>query len=159
MLKKTGILFCLLVFTFQAVIFNVLLYGFILTVKLDDGKYAQGLQSISLTKEQYKKLQWLNKDEFSFGKYLIDVQEEKRVGDKITLSYKVDLKEKDFLEKLMEHAKNSKNKKSAGFVFPYKVAEPDAINFISQITTVKYNTKCVSILEAQQERSSPPPKA
>ena len=159
MLKKAGILFCLLVFTFQAVLFNGFLYGFILTVKLDEGKYAQGLQSMSLSQDQYKKLQWLNKDEFSFGKYLIDVKEEKKSGDKIILSYKVDLKEKDFLEKLIEHARNSKNKKAAGFAFPYKVTEPDAINFSTQITTVKYNSHFVSILEAQPERFSPPPKA
>jgi hypothetical protein len=98
-------------------------------------------------------------DEFSFGRYLIDVKEEKNLGDRILIFYKVDLKEKDFLEKLTEHANNSKNKKGAGFAFPCKISEPGTINFISQSTTLKHKNTCVSILETQGDRSSPPPKA
>src|ERR1035437_9606642 len=138
MFKKAGVIFCLMVFTFQAVLFNAFLYGFILSVKLDEGKFSEGLQSISLTQKQYKKLQWLNADEFSFGNYLIDVKEQKKSGDKIILSYKIDLKEKDFLEKLTEHAKNSKNKKTAGFSFVCKVSEPQAINFMAQVTVIQH---------------------
>ncbi len=158
MFKKAAVIFCLLVFAFQTVLFNAFLYGFILSVKLDEGKYSQGLQSISLTQNQYKKLQWLSADEFSFGNYLIDVKEQKKLGNKILLFFKIDLKEKDFLEKLTEHAKNSKNKKTSGFSFVYKVSEPQAINFLAQITTIQHKNKVVSIRETQQDKSSPPPK-
>ena len=128
-------------------------------LKLDEDKFSQGLQSISLTKNQYKKLQWLNEDEFSFGNYMFDVKEIKKTNDKVVLLCKVDLKEKDFLEKLTEHAKNSKNKKASGFSFPFKVSEPHSIKFISQGTFFKHKNNIVSILETQHDKSSPPPKA
>src|ERR1700741_4647098 len=124
MFKKAGAIFCLLVFTFQAILFNLFLYGSVLMVKLDDDKFSQGLQSISLTESQFKKLQWLNEDEFSFGNYLFDVKEIKKTNDKLILFCKVDLKEKDFLEKLTEHTKNSKNKKASGFSSHFKISEP-----------------------------------
>jgi len=159
MFKKAGVIFCLLVFTFQAVLFNIFLYGSILTVKLDENKYSQGLQSVSLTQKQYKKLQWLNEDEFSFGNYMFDVKETRKIEDRVVLICKVDLKEKDFLEKLTEHAKSSKNKKTSGFSFPFKISEPHSINYISYNTFLKHKNSVVSILETQQDRSSPPPKA
>jgi hypothetical protein len=159
MLKKAGVIFCLVVFTFQAVLFNLFLYGSVLTVKLDEDKFSQGLQSVSLTKSQYKKLQWLNEDEISFGNYLIDVKEEKQIGDKIILSYKIDLKEKDFLEKLTENEKSQKKKNATGSSVPFKVSESYSLNFIAQITFLKHVHKTVSVLETQQDKSSPPPKA
>ena len=109
MFKKAGIVFCLLAFTFQAVLFNVFLYGFILSVKVDENKFSQGVQQFSFTQKQYQKLQWLNSSEFVFGNYLFDVKEIKKEKNKTILLCKVDLKEKDFLEKLVEHTKNNKN--------------------------------------------------
>ena len=127
-------------------------------VKSDENKYLQGTQSISLSQSQYKKLKWLDEDEFSFGNYMIDVKEEKKEGDKIILICKVDLKEKDFLEKLIEHTKNSTTKKTSGFSFLYNNTSPSKINFIEQSKTILHKNILVCVYETQQDKSSPPPK-
>src|ERR1700751_426628 len=99
MFKKASIFICLFVFCFQAFFFNAFLYGVILSAKIDEGGYTKQL---SISKNQYKKLNWLSRSEFSFGNYFFDIKEIKRSGDKITLLIKTDLKEKNFLEKLVE---------------------------------------------------------
>ncbi len=156
MLKKAGILFCLLAFTFQALLFNAFLYGVILSAKIDEGGYTK---QITLLHDQYKNLNWLNKTEFLFGNYLFDVKEIKNGKDEIVLLCKVDLKEKNFLEKLADDIKHSKNKKTATFSFVYKVSEPYQLNFITESKKMCYPKIIISIAEIVKDKSSPPPKA
>ena len=108
-LKKTGIVFCLIAFVFQAVLFNVFLSGLIVFAKIEAKEDLADVKQIVLTQKQYEKLQWLNENEFTIDNYLFDVKKIKQDGNKILLSYKVDLKEKSFLEKLTEHFKHNKN--------------------------------------------------
>jgi hypothetical protein len=159
LLKRTGILFCLLAFAFQAVLFNVFLFGFILSEKMNKDKYAEGTQTLTLTLKQYKNLQWLSRDEITLDNFLIDVKEVKKVGNKVTLICKIDIKEKDFTDSLIDYLKNTKNKKSAGFSSVYEVSGPSEVIFIAQVKTILHKNNSVSVFETLQGKSSPPPKA
>jgi hypothetical protein len=160
MLKKAAILGCMLAFLFQAVLFNAFLYGFILSVKIAENNDHEGIQHIALSQKQYEKLQWLNEDEFSFGNYLIDVKEVKTQGDYLLLSYKVDLKEKDFLEKLIDHVKHSKNKKASFVSIEYKITE--SLRVLSPANTENTSYKILPVTMppgAGLDKTVPPPKA
>jgi hypothetical protein len=155
MMKKVTIFICLLVFCFQAILFNAFLYGVILSSKIDESGYTKQL---SLTQNQFKNLNWLSKNEFSIGNYLVDVKDIQCYAYKIVLSYKVDLQEKNFLEKLAEDLKNSKNKKLTSSSFVFQCTEPQQFGFFSQSKEFFYKKMHVSIRETVKEKNSPPPK-
>jgi hypothetical protein len=156
MTKKIGILFCLLALIFQVLIYNVFLFGVILFAKLDDSGYTE---QITMSVDQYAKLNWHNEHEFSINSFLFDAKELKKTKDHVTLVYKIDVKEKNSLEKLLEDFKRSKNKKIAFFAGVYNISEPYELTFVTDNKKTFFTEPLVSINEPAIEKTSPPPKA
>ncbi|HEX7415207.1 MAG TPA: hypothetical protein VF411_14270, partial [Bacteroidia bacterium] len=108
MLKIIIIYFFLGTFLFQVLGFNLFLYGFTLLSKHEE-KAGTALW-MEFTERQYAKLK-LNESEFTYNNNLYDVITSKKENGNIQLFCKIDAKEKDFLEKLIESFKQSKTKK------------------------------------------------
>lgn len=107
----------LFVFVFQTIIFNAFLFIGVVAAKMEASELKEGSSELVFSKTQYKKVQWLNESEFTLGGNLYDLKEMYKDGDKTILVCKMDLKEKDVLEKLVEFFKHTKNKKSISFSF------------------------------------------
>ncbi len=156
MFKITGIYICLAAFLLQTLLFNLALFCGVSYAKLMESDFSETVYSVSLTKTQYQNLKWLNKSEFAFGDYMIDVKGTKKENNLITISYKVDIKEKNFLEKLAEHLKQ---KKSFTVIFALDQFEIPHFNFNLSSSDHIYKTELVSITETNFPKDSPPPKA
>lgn len=156
MFKTIGLYFCLIAFLLQTTLFNIVLFGCVSFAKTLEGDYSETIYSITLTQKQYQNLKWLNESEFAFGDYLMDVKGTKKEDNLITISYKVDIKEKNFLEKLAEHLKQ---KKSFTVIFAFSQFEIPQFSF--NLTSSDYTHKMVlvSITETSFPKDSPPPKA
>lgn len=155
MFKKGIIFFSITVLVFQTLIFNLGLYSFILISKSLSEKNRNSFQII-LSQAKYKKLEWMNENEFVFGNYLLDVESSKKEENTITLICKVDLREGNFLKELSRHVKNGK---IYLFSILYKQLEPLNFSFSLPSSMVIYNQLCVSFIEAGLPNTSPPPKA
>ena len=155
MFKSIGLYICLAAFLLQTALFNIALFGCIVVAKTQEGDFSETIYSVTLTKAQYQNLKWLNKSEFAFGDYLMDVKNTKKEGDFVTVSYKVDIKEKDFLEKLAEHLKQ---KKSFTVIFAFSQFEIPQFNFNLPSANYLHKTLFVSITETRFPKDSPPPK-
>jgi hypothetical protein len=156
MFKTTALYVCLAAFILQAILFNLVLYGSVLCAHLEEGDSLQKTYKMTLTESQYKKLQWINKNEFAFSNYLMDVKETKKEAELTALYYKVDIKEKDFLTKLAEHLKHKKT-----FLYSFAFSKCEAYNLNLQLMPGKYIYKLtsVSIPGTSLSKTAPPPKA
>lgn len=156
MLKKTIIFFFLTAFLFQAVVFNVFLYSFTILAKYDEN-HAK-IQQIEFTVEQFAKLK-LNQSEFTYNSNLYDVISYKTKKGTIKLLCKVDAKEKDFLEKLIEAFKQNKTKKQISFSFLAELHKPFSLK--TQPThsgNIKHLAVTSCILKNSNDKTTPPPR-
>lgn len=155
MLKETIIYFFLGVFLFQALVFNLFLYGFTLLSKHED-KTGTALW-MEFTQQQYGKLK-LNESEFTYHNTLYDILISKEENGNIKLLCKIDAKEKDLLEKLIEGFKQSKTKKLISFSFLGEMNTPCEF-IIHHSCFIIHNSYFIStILKSSIERTIPPPK-
>ncbi len=156
MLKRTIILSILGAFMFQAIVYNGCLYAFTLLAKFEEK--TGNAQWISFSELQYSKLK-LNDTEFSYNNNLYDVINSKAENGTIKLLCKVDAKEKDFLEKLIEGFKQNKTKKHIGFLVIAELTKCyKLVANTSNSNTIKHICFISSILDNSLERSIPPPK-
>lgn len=156
MLKITGLYICLAAFLLQTALFNMALFGCVSFAKMLEGDLSETTYSITLTEAQYQDLKWLNKSEFTFGDYLMDVKDTKKEKNLITISYKVDIHEKDFLQRLVEHLKH---KKSFTHTIAFNQFEMPEFNFNLSSSVYIHKTVIVSTTETSFPKDSPPPKA
>jgi PDZ domain-containing secreted protein len=141
---------------FQAVVFNLFLYTFTLAAKYEEK--TGNAQWIEFTEQEYSKLK-LNETEFTYNDNLYDIITSKREGGTIKLLCKIDAKEKDFLEKLIEGFKQNKTKKLISFSFVGEMNTPDEfISYIYNDSKAKHICFKSSVLESSLERTIPPPK-
>ncbi len=157
MLKKTIVYFFLTAFLFQAVVFNVFLYGFTILAKYDEN-HAQ-IQQIEFTLDQFAKLK-LNQSEFTYNNNLYDVISSKTENGIIKLLCKVDAKEKDFLEKLIEGFKQSKTKKQISFSFLAELHKPFQVKTQALHSgNIKHFIVASCVLKNNNDKTTPPPRA
>jgi hypothetical protein len=155
-LKRTIILSILGAFMFQAVVYNGCLYAFTLLAKFEEKTV--NAQWITFSEQQYSKLK-LNDTEFSYNNNLYDIISSKTENGTISLLCKVDGKEKDFLEKLIEGFKQSKTKKYIAFTFVADTIKSfEFLIGINDANTIKHLCFSSSIQEKILERTIPPPK-
>ena len=156
MLKKTVIYFFLTTFLFQVVVFNLFLYSLSILAKYEEN-HAQ-LEQLEFTAEQFAKLK-LNQSEFSYNNNLYDVISSKTENNNITLLCKVDAKEKDFLEKLIEAFKQGKTKKQISFSFLAEVHKPfSAKTQPVHCGNLKHIAVTSCVLKSTNDKTTPPPK-
>ncbi len=157
MFNRTLILSILVAFIFQVLAYNLFLYTFTLLVKYE-GKTGKA-QWIEFTEQQYSKLK-LNETEFTYNDNLYDIITSQKESGAIKLLCKIDAKEKDLLEKLIEGFKQNKAKKLISFSFMGEVAIVHG--FLSKLTsyqTIKHTYFISSVLNKSLEKTIPPPKA
>jgi len=154
--KKTITYLFLSAFLFQALIFNVCLYTFTLLVKFEEK--TGNKQWIEFSETEYSKLK-LNETEFSYNNNLYDIIQSKTENGTIKLLCKIDTKEKDLLEKLIESFKNSKTKKNISFSFLGEINNSNEFlsNFNSN-SALKHTFFITSITEKSLGKTTPPPK-
>jgi hypothetical protein len=156
-LKKNIILSILGAFIFQAIVFNLFLYTFTLLAKFEEK--TGNVQWIEFTEQQYSKLK-LNESEFTYNNNMYDVVSSKKGNGTIKLLCKIDEKEKDLLEKLIENFKHSKTKKYITFSFLGEIIPLcDFISYLNNDSKTKHSCFISSIIENSLERTVPPPKA
>lgn len=146
----------LLAFLFQALIFNCCLSTFTLLVKLEEKTaYANWIE---FPEQVYSKFK-LNETEFSYNNNLYDVISSKTENGNIKLLCKIDAKEKDLLEKLIENFKRSKTKKCVSFSFIGNINHSSKfLSYINNVSTLKHHFFITSIIEKSLDRTTPPPK-
>ena len=96
MFKLTAIYFCLVAFLLQTVLINLAMYGFTAYAKFQSSESSSKTYSITLSEKQYADLKWLDENEFAFANFMMDVKSSKRENNLVSISYKVDIKEKTF---------------------------------------------------------------
>ena len=157
MFKKVITYSFLSAFLFQALIFNICLYTFTLLVKFEEK--TGNAQWIDFSIKDYNKLK-LNKTEFSYNNNLYDIIQSKTENGSIKLLCKIDAKEKDLLEKLIENFKSSKTKKNISFSFIGEINySSEFLSYIYTNSTLKHDVFTASIIEKSLDRTTPPPKA
>jgi predicted DNA-binding antitoxin AbrB/MazE fold protein len=155
--KKTIILSILGAFMFQAIIFNGCLYTFSLLAKFEEK--IGNAQWISFSEQQYDKLK-LNETEFLYNNNMYDIISFKTENGIIKLLCKVDAKEKDFLERLIEGFKQSKAKRYIAFIFVGDIIKSFQFLIDIKITdNIKHFYFSSAIQQNSLERIIPPPKA
>jgi len=156
-LKKTGIYFFLTAFLFQAVVFNVFLYGFTILAKYDEN-HAK-IEQLEFSPQQFAKLK-LNQSEFTYNNNLYDVISSKTENGTIKLLCKVDTKEKDFLEKLIEDFKQGKTKKQISFSFLAELHKPFSLKTQPMHSgNIKHLAITSCVLKTSNDKTTPPPRA
>lgn len=156
MLKKTVIYFFLTAFLFQAVVFNVFLYGFTILAKYDEN-HAK-IEQLEFSPQQFVKLK-LNQSEFTYNNNLYDVISSKTENGAIKLLCKVDAKEKDFLEKLIEAFKQNKTKKQISFSFLAELHKTFSLKTQPMHSSnIKHLTVTSCILKNSTDKTTPPPR-
>ena len=156
MFKLTAIYFCLVAFLLQTVLINLAMYGFTAYAKFQSSESSSKTYSITLSEKQYADLKWLDENEFGFANFMMDVKSSKRENNLVSISYKVDIKEKNFLEKLANHFKN---KKVFTGSFVFNTIEIPKLNLKLTASNYIHKTMLVSIPETIFPKDSPPPKA
>jgi hypothetical protein len=142
---------------FQAIVYNGCLYAFTLLAKFEEK--TGNAQWISFSEQQYSKLK-LNDTEFSYNNNMYDIISSKTENGTISLLCKVDAKEKDFLEKLIEGFKQSKTKKYIAFTFLGDTTRLfEFLIGINHVDVIKHLCFSSSIQEKILDRTIPPPKA
>ena len=121
-----------------------------------EGNLSETSYTITLTSNQFQNLKWLNKSEFTFGDFLMDVKNTSKENNLITLTYKIDIKEKGFLERLADHLKN---KKSFTYAFAINQLDVPQFSFLLSASNFIHKTIVVSVTETSFPKDSPPPKA
>lgn len=155
MFKTLGLYICLAAFLLQTALFNMVLFGCVSFAKTLEGDFSETKYSVTLSQTQYQNLKWLNASEFTFGDYLMDVKDTRKEGNLITVTYKVDIKEKNFIEKLAEHLKQ---KKSFTLIFAFNQFEIPQFSFNLSSSSYTHKTVIVSLTETNFPKDSPPPK-
>lgn len=157
MSKKTVIYFFLTIFLFQALVFNLCLYSFTILAKYDEN--CAKTQQLEFSPQQYAKLK-LNETEFSYNNNLYDIISSKTENRVIKLLCKVDAKEKDFLEKLIEGFKQSKTKKQISFSFLAELHKPFSLKAQPiHSGDLKHLAITSCVLKNNNDKTTPPPKA
>ena len=142
---------------FQAIVYNGCLYTFTLLAKLEEK--SGDARWMRFSEQEYNKLK-LNDAEFSYNNNLYDIISSKTEKDTISLLCKVDAKEKDCLEKLIEGFKQTKTKKYISFNFVGDAMHAYDILINRHITdAIKHIYFSSSLQLLHMERTIPPPKA
>ncbi|HKC67907.1 MAG TPA: hypothetical protein VKG26_06730 [Bacteroidia bacterium] len=126
--------------------------------KIEANEFKEGTTRLILTESQYKNVQWINTSEFIFDGNLYDLKEAQKSIDKTILVCKMDVKEKDFLEKLIEAFKQSKTKKNVAFSFTAKLTNPITVSHFFYIDCILNHTTNYSLLAIRVSKNTPPPK-
>ena len=157
--RNNIIIVFLIVFFFQAIVYNLLLCTSVLLCKIEE-KNGNNI-CLTLTKEEYNKAV-LNESELLLNNNLYDLINVKKESNQVKVICQKDEKEKDLLEKIAEHLKKqSKQKKGVSF----SVALCDKINhsehtFLAYDKVVKYHFQSDSKLQSRYtDFTSPPPKS
>ena len=133
------------------------LYSFTLLAKFE--KNNTNIQQLEFSEQQYANLQ-LNQSEFLYNNNLYDVISSKIESGTIKLICKVDAKEKDFLEKLIEGFKHAKGKKQISFSFLAEVHKPFSIKTQALYSgSIKHLDVISLVLKNSSNKTTPPPKA
>lgn|GEM_PF-1616202 len=157
MLKKTIAYFFLTAFLFQAVVFNIFLYSFVLLAKFDENNAKT--QQLEFSEQQYAQLK-LNETEFLYNNNLYDIVSSKTENGTIKLLCKTDAKEKDFLEKLIDGFKQSKTKKQISFSFLAELHKPFQVKTQALLSgNIKHLSVTSCVLKHSNDKTTPPPKA
>ena len=157
MFRKTIIFFFLGAFLFQTLLFNACLYTLTLLVKYEEK--SGHMEWIEFSEQQFEKIK-LNESEFLYLDNLYDVFEIKKEAGTVRLLCKIDAKEKDFLEKLIEGFKQSKNKKCMALSFLGDFIKSGKLLLGKNNHSVIKRTYFISsLLEKSLEQTIPPPKA
>jgi len=144
-------------FIFQAVVFNLFLYSLSILAKYDEN-HAQ-IEQLEFTAAQFAQLK-LNQNEFTYNNNLYDVISSKTENNSVILLCKVDAKEKDFLEKLIEAFKQGKTKKQITFSFVAEVHKPFSVKEQSiHSGNLKHLTVTSCVLKNSNDKTTPPPRA
>jgi len=156
-LKKTIAYFFLTAFLFQAVVFNIFLYSFVLLAKFDENNAKT--QQLEFSEQQYAQLK-LNETEFLYNNNLYDIVSSKTENGTIKLLCKTDAKEKDFLEKLIDGFKQSKTKKQISFSFLAELHKPFQVKTQALLSgNIKHLSVTSCVLKHSNDKTTPPPKA
>ncbi len=156
MFKLPAIYICLAAFLMQTVLINLAMYGFTAYAKFQSCESSSKMYSITLSEKQYTNLQWLDKNEFAFADFMMDIKNTKKENNLVSISFKVDIKEKNFLEKLADHFKN---KKAFTTTIVFNTFDIPKLNLNLSATNYIHKTMLVSIPETIFPKDSPPPKA
>jgi len=133
------------------------LYTFTLLAKFEEKN--ANTQQLEFSEQQYAKLK-LNDTEFLYNNNLYDIVSSKTENGNIKLLCKVDAKEKDFLEKLIEGFKQSKIKKQISFSFIAEVHKPLSLKAqLASSSDVKHFAITSNVLKNSSDKTTPPPKA
>lgn len=156
LLSKPLIYLFLGTFLFQTLAFQGCLAAIHLADRLEEE--STDAQWLSFPEKEFAKYS-LNDSEFLYNNNMYDVISQKTGNGTITLLCKMDAKEKELLEKILENFKHSKSKKELSFSFYGDISTIEGLLFRPAKASSRYGFFHAPLRQQAIEKYAPPPKA